>query len=98
MEKQQDYPIDQAKIKLQMIDVSIIIINFNTFSLTRNCIASIETFTLGVTYEIILVDNASDELDITIFQDEFPFIKLIKSPVNLGFAKGNNLGIKEAEG
>lgn len=81
-----------------MIGVSVIIINFNTFHLTTNCIASVKHFTSGITYEIIVVDNASTETNPSLLLYEFPFIKLIKSPVNVGFAKGNNLGIKEAAG
>lgn len=81
-----------------MIDVSVIIINFNTFQLTTNCITSVKHFTSGITYEIIVVDNASTEKDISLLLDEFPFIRIIKSPLNVGFAKGNNLGIIEAKG
>ena len=77
---------------------SIIIINYNTHELTSNCIRSVQEFTNGVEYEIILVDNASTEKDPDIFLSEFPDIKLIKSPVNGGFASGNNLGIEQSSG
>lgn len=78
--------------------VSIIIINYNTFELTRACIASVIAHTKQVDYEIILVDNASDECDPDLFFTAFPNIKLVKSKYNLGFAGGNNLGIKAAKG
>ncbi|MER3499278.1 MAG: glycosyltransferase [Chitinophagaceae bacterium] len=80
------------------MDVSIIIINYNTFQLTCNCIASIIQFTKNVTYEIILVDNASTECDPENFKKEFPQISLVKNTVNAGFAAGNNLGIQMAKG
>jgi GT2 family glycosyltransferase len=83
---------------LHYMDVSVIIINYNTFELTCNTIRSVIKFTTGVEYEIILVDNASPECDADLFVKEFPGIKLIKSPENVGFAKGNNLGIKSAVG
>jgi hypothetical protein len=80
------------------MEVSIIIINYNTFELTSACIRSVIEFTKDVSYEIILVDNASTECDPEKFLDEFPSVKLIKSDINGGFAFGNNLGIKEVEG
>jgi GT2 family glycosyltransferase len=80
------------------MQVSIIIVNFNTFELTSNCIRSIYGRLEGLTYEIILVDNASIEKNPDDFKKEFPGIKLIKSETNLGFAKGNNLGIGQSAG
>lgn len=81
-----------------MTDTSIIIINYNTFDLTCKCIGSVIAHTKGISYEIILVDNASTECDPGLFTERFPAVKLIQSPVNIGFAGGNNLGIKEASG
>lgn len=78
--------------------ISVIIVNYNTFDLTRNCIQSIIDLTKEVPYEIILVDNASTECDPENFRSIFPNIKLIKTSVNVGFAKGNNLGIENAKG
>jgi GT2 family glycosyltransferase len=78
--------------------LSIIIINYNSFVITANCIRSVIEFTKGINYEIILVDNASTERDAGDFLKEFPQIKLIKSEVNGGFAQGNNLGIAQAKG
>jgi len=78
--------------------VSIIIVNYNTFEITCDCIGSVVACTKGVPFEIILVDNASPKDDPDEFLKRFPFIELIKSPVNGGFAKGNNLGIEKAKG
>ncbi|MGE4288395.1 MAG: glycosyltransferase family 2 protein [Salinivirgaceae bacterium] len=80
------------------MDVSIIIINYNTFELTRRCIQSVIDKTTEINYELILVDNASNEKNPDEFLFLFPNINLIKSPVNLGFAGGNNLGISQAKG
>lgn len=80
------------------MEVSIIIINFNTFKLTYNCIQSVIVHTFGITYEIILIDNASKECNADLFKEQFPQIKLIKSEQNLGFAGGNNLGLNHASG
>lgn len=78
--------------------VSIVIINYNTFDLTKACISSIIEKTKTIEYEIILVDNASTEKDPNLFRKKFADIQLVKSDQNLGFAKGNNLGIQQASG
>ena len=78
--------------------VSIIIVNYNTFQLTCNCIESVYQKCIGIDFEIILVDNASQECNPNIFLEKFPAIKLISSSENVGFSKGNNLGIAVAQG
>lgn len=80
------------------MQLSIIIINYNTFRLTVNCIHSIQKKLTGLTYEIILVDNASVECDPDHFLKQCPGIKLIKSKTNTGFTGGNNLGLEHATG
>ena len=80
------------------MQLSIIIINYNTFQLTCNCIQSVKEKLLGLTYEIVLVDNASAECNPNLFLEKFPDIILITSPVNTGFTGGNNLGIAKAKG
>lgn len=80
------------------MQLSIIIINYNTFQYTCNCIQSLYDKVSGLEYEIILVDNASKECEPDLFKAKFPFIKLIKSEVNTGFTGGNNLGVENASG
>src|SRR4051794_40929468 len=79
------------------MEVSVIIINYNTFSLTCKCIESIINKTSGIEFEIILVDNASTECDPDLFKKKFPFITLIKNKENSGFSRGNNTGIHSAK-
>ena len=79
-------------------DVSVVIVNYNTFELTSAAIRSLRKFVQGLNYEIILVDNASTETDADRFKESNPDIILIKSEKNLGFAGGNNLGIQKASG
>lgn len=81
-----------------MVQLSVIIVNYNTFTLTSDCIRSVIAQTKGVQYEIILVDNASTACNADIFLQEFPSVKLIKSEKNGGFAYGNNLGISCSKG
>jgi GT2 family glycosyltransferase len=80
------------------MDLSIILINYNTRALTTACVQSIYQFTEKVSFEIIVVDNASTEIDPVHFVTLFPEIKLIRNPTNEGFAKGNNKGIQIATG
>jgi GT2 family glycosyltransferase len=81
-----------------MPQVSIIIINYNTHALTCKCINSVYAHTQDIEFEIILVDNASTETNTVSFTTLFPNINFVQSPINLGFAKGNNLGIAHAKG
>jgi hypothetical protein len=78
--------------------VSIVIINYDTFELTSQCIRSIKKYTREVGYEIIIVDNASPHDNPEKFLKEFPDIILVRSKENGGFAKGNNLGVEIAKG
>lgn len=80
------------------MDVSIVIVNYNTIALTRQCILSVFQFSSGFEFEIIVVDNASTEPGASELQKEFDKIILIKSSENIGFAGGNNLGIERACG
>lgn len=76
--------------------LSIIIINYNTLALTKQCIASIFKHSDERLFEVIVVDNASTKEDPAILTQEFPSIKLIRNNYNNGFAGGNNLGIAHA--
>ena len=79
----------------QGCELSIITINYN--GLTDTC-ALIETIPFNDNLEVIVVDNASLNQEADIISKRFPQVKVIKSEKNLGFAGGNNLGIKAAQG
>lgn len=77
--------------------VSIITINYDESGVTLDMLESLK----GLWYkniEVIVVDNASPNDNPDIIQETFPEVRLIKSEENLGFAGGNNLGVKEAKG
>lgn len=80
-----------------MTDVSIIIVNYNTLEMTSECIESIFKWTEGVNFEIILVDNNSNDGSKEYFSKDKRIV-YIYSEENLGFGKGNNLGWKRATG
>ena len=78
------------------IQISIITINYN--GLANTC-ALIETIPFNdYSLEVIVVDNASSEDEATLIEQRYPQVKVIRSKENLGFAGGNNLGIKAALG
>jgi len=77
--------------------VSIVVLSFNNYKYTKLCIESILSKTAYPNYEIILVDNASDGETRRKLQEEYastPKIKVILNDKNLGFAGGNNVGIR----
>jgi len=80
------------------MDLSIVILNYKTKGFLKTCIRGIEMFQHGLNYEIIVVDNASGDGSVEMIKEKFPQVKLIESSENLGHAKGNNLGLKEAQG
>lgn len=79
------------------MDVSIILVSYNTRDLTRDCIRSIYEKTSGLSYEIWVIDNASVDGSVEMLQQEFPGVKLIASEENLGFGRANNLAIGQSQ-
>ena len=79
----------------QEYKLSIITINYNGLKDTCELIDSIP---FNDNMEVIVVDNASQQDEATVIQQNYPLVKVIRSKKNLGFAGGNNLGIKEAKG
>ncbi len=95
----------QVKYNLFMLDVSVIIVSFNTKELTIKSVRSVLGEGSDLSKEIIVVDNASDDGSLEALsrmKDEYKKskigIKIIKNRKNLGFAKANNQGIKVAKG
>jgi hypothetical protein len=90
-----------SKIKKAMNNnqplVSIITVNYNDSQVTMDLLSSLEELTYGQ-IEVIVVDNASPTDDPNVIKESFPWVSLIKSEQNLGFAGGNNLGVKASKG
>jgi GT2 family glycosyltransferase len=81
------------------IDLSIIILNYNTIELTRTCLKTVLASKLGsYVVEVIACDNGSSDGSGQMIQKEFPEVIFIDNKKNLGFAAGNNPGIKRAKG
>jgi GT2 family glycosyltransferase len=78
--------------------VSIITVNFNQSLVTEQLLLSINSTNTYSNINIIVVDNGSKENNTLAWATKYPGIKFIRSEINLGFAGGNNIGIKEAVG
>lgn len=86
---------------MKKIDISIIIVSYNTKDLTIACLDSVRQYSQDISYEVIIVDNNSTDGSVESlekYSQKHPQFKLIKSKENLGFGKGNNLGVKNAKG
>lgn len=81
-----------------MVDLSIIIVNWNTKDLLRNCLVSIYRYPPDRDFEVIVVDNASSDGSQIMVEREFPSVRLVKNSNNMGFSKANNQAIMLAKG
>ncbi len=80
------------------LQLSVVIVNWNTRELLRACLESVRQHTGGITYEIIVVDNASHDGSPAMVRQQFPDVRLIENTENLGFAAANNQAIRMARG
>ncbi len=80
------------------MDLSIIILNYNTKQLLDNCLASIKKSKTSFQLETIVADNGSTDGSLEMLMQKYPDLILVDNGSNLGFAKGNNQAIKIARG
>jgi GT2 family glycosyltransferase len=81
------------------MDLSILIVTYNSAPLMDGLLGQLAAeIAAGLRAEVILVDNASRDDTVAVVRTRHPWVKLIASPDNLGFAAGNNLGAKQAQG
>jgi hypothetical protein len=80
------------------IDVSIVIVSFNTRDVTRQCLDYVQKHAAEVRHEVLVVDNASSDGSADMVDAEFPWVHLIRQNENKGFAGGNNPAMKIAKG
>lgn len=82
-----------------MIDLSIIIVNWNTKKLLIDCLFSIIKQTKGLSYEVLVIDNGSTDGSVTAVKElRVKELRVIENKKNLGFAKANNQALREAQG
>ena len=80
------------------MDLSIIILNYKTKGLLKQCLRGIADSHLGMEYEVIVVDNASGDGSVEMVREGFPWATMIPLDRNGGFSAGNNVGIRQAKG
>jgi N-acetylglucosaminyl-diphospho-decaprenol L-rhamnosyltransferase len=80
------------------IDLSIIILNYKTVKLIKYCVLNLKKLKLPLNYEIIVVDNHGQDGCAEMIRKNFSDVKYLAAAKNKGFAAGNNLGIKKAQG
>jgi GT2 family glycosyltransferase len=83
---------------MDKVDVSIIIVNYNTREFLKGCLASIYEKSAGFCFEIIVSDNGSKDGSIEMVKQDFPRVRLLENNANLGFGKANNRGLAVARG
>jgi N-acetylglucosaminyl-diphospho-decaprenol L-rhamnosyltransferase len=81
-----------------MVDLSIIIVNWNSQEYLRQCLESMKGRCEGLQVEIIVVDNASFDGSQRMVSEQFPEVVFLQSEVNLGFSRANNLGFARSKG
>jgi len=82
----------------KQIDLSIVIVSFNTRELTRQCLEKVEKHAAAIPHEVFVIDNASADGSADMVASEFPGVHLIRMAENKGFAGGNIPGMKRARG
>ncbi|MDP2873748.1 MAG: glycosyltransferase family 2 protein [bacterium] len=81
-----------------MPELSVIIVTYNSEDFIRECLESLYKNLGQIEAEVIVVDNASTDKTVSLVEEKFPQVKLIKNEANVGFGRGHNLGIKSSLG
>lgn len=92
------FPNGPGTEMVQIPDVSIIILNWNTRDMLADCLETIAKTSGNLKIELIVVDNASSDGSQAMLQQRFPQVHLIANQANVGFAKGNNQGMAISKG
>ncbi len=80
------------------MDLSILIVTYNSARLIGHLLEQLACELQGLVAEVIVVDNASRDNTVNLVREQHPWVQLIASPQNLGFAAGNNLAAEQASG
>ncbi|HML74982.1 MAG TPA: glycosyltransferase family 2 protein [Anaerohalosphaeraceae bacterium] len=83
---------------INQVDISIIVVNWNTRDILKDCLRSVYEQTQDISFELIVVDNASSDSSVSMVKSEFPQVILIVNKENRGFAAANNQGMQIANG
>src|SRR5271154_3287028 len=80
------------------IDISVVVVGWNARHYLELCLESLAKAPPRRSTEVLVVDNASTDGSVEMIEARFPWVKLIRSSENLGFAKGNNVAIRQCQG
>lgn len=80
------------------MDLSIIIVNYKSSRLILDCISTIVAETTNISYEVIVVDNASGDDSEQQLKTAYPFVQFLQMGYNAGFSRANNAGLRVAQG
>jgi len=80
------------------VDISIVIVNWNTRELLLDCLASVYATVRTLRFEVFLVDNASSDGSVEAVRAQYPQVKIIQNEKNLGFAAANNKALRIMQG
>jgi N-acetylglucosaminyl-diphospho-decaprenol L-rhamnosyltransferase len=76
-----------------MLDLGIVIVNWNTCALLEKCLETVYA-SRDVRFAVVVVDNASTDNSVAMIQQKFPQVQLVASNENTGYPKGNNIGLR----
>jgi N-acetylglucosaminyl-diphospho-decaprenol L-rhamnosyltransferase len=93
-----DHDLTRVELAPAELDLSVVIVSYNTRELLRRCLASLERSEELGSHEVYVVDNASVDGSPAMVKGEFPQVRLVCSAVNGGYAYGNNLALRQARG
>lgn len=82
----------------ERMDISIVIVNWNTKELLLDCLASLCATVKEVSFEVFLVDNASIDGSVEVVRAQYPQVRIIQNEKNLGFAAANNQALRIMQG
>jgi GT2 family glycosyltransferase len=80
------------------MQLSVVILNYNVRYFLETCLVSVQKAIQNIDSEIIVIDNASTDGSCEMIKERFPEVYLIENKENLGFPRGNNIGVEKAKG
>ena len=89
-------PVTRERAARRPLDLSIVVVTWNGKKFVDENFGSILADLRGLSAEVIAVDNASTDGTAEMIAERYPEVELIRSPTNLGFARGNNLAIRKS--
>ena len=91
-------PSDAQSLISSTVDLSIAIVSYNTKAVLLDCIRSIHAHTTGIAFEVIVVDNDSQDGTVAVLKEVYPAMRIIANPDNRGFAKAVNQALAVSRG